>query len=135
MTKTVLILEDSRTQATIIGKLFERAGYTPTVALDRSAALAHLRSDLWSLLVLDVFIAGENTLEHLDAYRKLAPDTPIAVMTAGNRENPLAASQALNAARRARVQFLLPKPFNFDDIQQICAEADALNGPRDALYL
>lgn len=120
MPQTVLILEDSATQAAIIGKLFERVGYHPTCVSDHAGAVAQLKVQRWDLLAFDVFLGDSNTLEQLDLYRKLAPMTPIAIMTAGRRDNPMAISQALNKARRNEVDFLLPKPFNFDDIQQIC---------------
>jgi len=134
MSRTVLILEDSRTQANLIGRMFERVDFTPSFVLDRSAALAQLQDQTWSLLLLDVYIAGENTLNHLEEFRALAPSTPIAIMTAVQRDNPLATSNALNTARRAGVQFLLPKPFSFDDILQICGAVVQLEGP-DTVFL
>ena len=130
MTKSALVLEDSATQTIIIGKMLQHAGYLPVHASDQAAALAMLKTRGFDLLVLDVFVGGDNTLDHLDTYRALAPKTPIAIMTAGRRDDPLAASSALNKARRARADFLLPKPFHFDDIAQICADADRLNSER-----
>lgn len=130
MAKFVLILEDSATQAIIISKLFERAGYSPVRALDHAAAVAELKARTFDLLVLDVFVGGSNSLEHLEIFRGLAPNAPIAIMTAGRREDPLAASAALNKARRAKVDFLLPKPFHYDDILQICEDAARLAAAR-----
>lgn len=140
MAKFVLILEDSATQALIIGRLFERAGYTPIYASDQPAAVTELKNRNFDLLVLDVFVGGSNSLEHLDIFRGLAPNVPVAIMTAGRREDPLAASAALNKARRAKVDFLLPKPFHYDDILQICEDAARLtaarkNGSGDSLFL
>lgn len=129
MSQSVLILEDSAIQARIICKLFERAGYAPTHAADHAAAIQQLKVQTFDLLVLDVYVGGSNTLEHLDVIRGLAPETPIAIMTAGRRDDPLAASAALNKARRSKVNFLLPKPFHYDDILQICEETACLRGP------
>ncbi len=122
MAKSVLILEDSATQAIIIGKMFERAGYNPVFTTDPSGAVSALKTQAFDLLVLDVYTPAGDTLEHLDIYRGMAPQTPIAIMTAGRREDPLAASAALNRARRAKVDFLLPKPFHYDDVLQICQD-------------
>ena len=130
MAKTVLILEDSPTQASIVSNLFKRAGYVPVVAHDEAGAVNELKTRTCDLLVFDVFVGGSNTLEHLDIYRGLAPDAPIAIMTAGRRDDPLAASAALNKARRAKVDFLLPKPFHYDDILQICEDAARLMAQR-----
>lgn len=138
MTPSVLIIEDSLTQAHLIGRLFERAGFRSGVATDRATALKELNRQTWALLAIDIFMAEENSLDHLDTYRQAAPNTPIAVMTAIRKGAPQAASQSLNAARRAKVDFILPKPFQFDDIRQVCAEViqrrDNPN-PGQVLYL
>ncbi len=124
MARQVLILEDSRTQAIIISKMFQRAGYEAVCVTDMTEALAQLTTQAFDLLVLDVFIESHNTLDDLDIYREHAPHVPIAIMTAGQINNPDAGAAALNKARRARVKFLLPKPFYFDDVRQVCGDVD-----------
>ena len=125
MSRQVLILEDSRTQAIIISKMFQRAGYQAVCVTDDKEAHDQLRSQSFDLLVLDVFIESHNTLDDIESYRELAPNVPIAIMTAGQLDNPDAGATALNKARRARVKFLLPKPFYFDDVKQVCEDVDA----------
>ena len=125
MPRHVLILEDSRTQAIIISKMFQKAGYEATCVVDATEALEQLKSRSFDFLVLDVFIESRNTLDDLEAYRELANNAPIAIMTAGQIDNAEAGAAALNKARRARVNFLLPKPFYFDDVKQICEDVDA----------
>ena len=122
MDKTVLIVEDSRTQAMIIKKMFEREGCNAVLAFDQESAFAELRLRQLDLLVLDVFVEASNTLEHLDQYRRLAPNVPIAIMTAGIDNDPEAGPNALNKARRLKVDYLLPKPFRALDVCQICDE-------------
>ncbi len=124
MSRQVLILEDSRTQAIIISKMFQRAGYQAFCVTDKVEALDQLKAQSFDLLVLDVFIENSNTLDDLEAYRLLAPRVPIAIMTAGQIDNPDAGATALNKARRARVKFLLPKPFYYDDVKQVCEDVD-----------
>ncbi len=124
MPRHVLILEDSRTQAIIISKMFQKAGYESTCVVDADEAQAQLKARPFDLLVLDVFIESRNTLDDLQDYQALAGDAPIAIMTAGRLDNPEAGAAALNKARRARVNFLLPKPFYFDDVKQICEDVD-----------
>jgi DNA-binding response OmpR family regulator len=123
--RRVLILEDSPTQATIISKMFQRAGFDPVCARDKAAALHALAAQTFDLLVLDVFIENSNTLDDLTAYREQAGEAPVAVMTAGRLDNPEAGADALNKARRARVDFLLPKPFFFVDVTQVCEDVEA----------
>lgn len=133
----VLILEDSKTQAIIISKMFQRAGYPTVCVTTADEALEQLRTQPFRLLVFDVFIESRNTLDDLAMYRELAPDAPIAIMTAGQLNNPDAGAEALNKARRARVNFLLPKPFYFDDVKQICEDVEAFwkrtEGSREAM--
>ena len=125
MSRHVLILEDSRTQAIIISKMFQKAGYETTCVVDANEAQDQMKTRPFDLLVLDVFIESRNTLDDLDAYRDMAGETPIAIMTAGQIDNPEAGAAALNKARRARVNFLLPKPFYFDDVKQICEDVES----------
>lgn len=122
MSDCVLILEDSKTQAHIVGGLFEKCGVVADYAHNIGTAVEKLKLKAYSFIILDVFVGEDNTLDYLPRLRKLAPNTPIAIMTAGRRNQPLAASQALNQARRAKVDFLLPKPFILEDIQQFIEE-------------
>ncbi|MFT3997689.1 MAG: response regulator [Asticcacaulis sp.] len=126
MPNTVLVLEDSKTQARIVGSLFEKNGFKADFAQDRAEAMHKLQSRSYALLLLDVFLGEENSLDYLELYRDAAGDAPIAIMTAGKRDVPLAASVALNKARRAHVDFLLPKPFDLNDVRQICEEAERI---------
>ncbi len=135
MALSVLILEDSKTQATIISKMFEKAGFTAACVPTEDEALALLKSQTFQLLVLDVFVDGHNTLDDLGLYRDLAGDVPIAIMTAGQMANPESGADALNKARRQRVTFLLPKPFYFDDVRQICEDVTGFWARREATAL
>ncbi len=125
LSKRVLILEDSTTQSRIIAKMFVKLDFTATAVADQKTFVQLLCDADWDLLVIDVYIEGENSLEHLSEFRALKPDVPIAVMTAGKDTKMDGASAALNRARRANVDFLLPKPFDLTDIQQIRTALDA----------
>lgn len=125
MAKRALVLEDSRTQGTIICKMFQKAGYDAVWVETPRAAQSALKAGRFDVLVLDVFMDGHNTLDELPSYRELAGGAPIAIMTAGRLNDPESGADALNKARRGRVTFLLPKPFYFDDVKQICEDVDA----------
>jgi CheY-like chemotaxis protein len=135
MTLSVLILEDSKTQATVISKMFERAGFVVTCVPTEDEALSLLKSQSFQLLVLDVFVDGRNTLDDLGLFRELAQGVPIAIMTAGQMANPESGADALNKARRQRVMFLLPKPFYYDDVKQICEDISGFWAHREATAL
>ena len=125
MAKRALVLEDSRTQGTIISKMFQKAGYDAVWVETPAAAHEALRAARFDVLVLDVFMEGHNTLDELPTYRELSRGAPIAIMTAGRINDPESGADALNKARRGRVTFLLPKPFYFDDVKQICEDVEA----------
>ena len=141
LSKRVLILEDSTTQSRIIAKMFAKLDFAVTTVADQAAFVHLLCDEDWDLLVIDVFIEGESSLEHLNDFRALKPDVPIAVMTAGKDTKMDGASAALNRARRANVDFLLPKPFDLADIQQIRRALDeaaikrAISVEDDTVYL
>ena len=130
LTKRILILEDSTTQSRIIAKMFGKLDFAVTAVADQATFVKRLCDESWDLLLIDVFIEGENSLEHLSECRALKPDVPIAIMTAGRDTMMDGASAALNRARRAHVDFLLPKPFDLIDIRQIRTELDALAAKR-----
>lgn len=125
MARRTLVLEDSRTQAKIICKMFERAGFSPVWVSTADDAREALRVDQFDLLVLDVFIDRQNMLDDMASFKALSGKALIAVMTAGRMDDPDAGADALNKARRGRASFLLPKPFYFDDVKQICEDVEA----------
>jgi DNA-binding NtrC family response regulator len=117
---TVLILEDSKIQAELITKLVMRAGWSAIVAKSQESALAALRETRADLLLLDVYVGETNTLANLNAYRAAAPKAPIAIMSAGAEAH--SADTTLNAARQARVDYVLQKPFPYEALAKIFDE-------------
>ena len=119
---TVLVLEDSRVQAQLISKMLTSLGWSAMLAFDHKTVFSLLKSSRVDLLLLDVYIDGGNTLMHLPEIREMAPEIPVAIMTAGG-----AGGQALNAtlnmARRAQADFVVPKPFTPVDLRVILDEA------------
>ena len=126
----VLIIEDSLTQAQIIGRMVAESDWAYIVArtlVEAESLLIHQRP---RLVFIDVHLGEENSLGHLGRIRELAPDATIAVMTAGSREEGV--DETLKAARRANVDYVLRKPFSRKQIQNIVdtAERDQIEGRR-----
>lgn len=110
MEKTALILEDSKTQATIIAKMIEAQGWS-TVHCDQIRDATDSLSQMSvQALFLDVYVGQHNTLLHVERFRKFAPAAPLVIMTAGN--NHEAIEHTLKAARRTGADYVLRKPFN-----------------------
>jgi len=128
---TILILEDSKLQAELITKLVMRAGWSAIVAKSQDTALAALHESHVDLLLLDVFVGETNTLGHLNAFRTAAPDAPIAIMSAGAQGG--SADAALTAARQARVDYVLQKPFSYEALAAILEEVKSGDRPAQRL--
>jgi DNA-binding NtrC family response regulator len=120
----VLIVEDSLTQGRIISRMFARMGVETVLTHTLREAREQLQQREWRLLLMDVFLERENTLEHIAELRDLAKSASIAVMSAGQRNDPVVIRTMLNRARRERADYLLPKPFSFEDVKQICFDIE-----------
>lgn len=118
---SVLVLEDSRVQAQLISKMLTNLGWSALMSFDHKTVFNLLKSSRVDLMLLDVYVDGGNTLTHLPDLRALAPDAPIAVMTAGGAGGQ-ALQATLNMARRAQVDFVLPKPFGPEHLTPILDE-------------
>ncbi len=125
---TALLLEDSQTQAQVIGKMLEAAGWSfqhfPSVR-EATEALTMMRYDA---LLLDVFVGQHNTLLHLERFRKLAPGATITLMSAGQGGD---IQTTLAAARRAGADFILPKPFSPATLKGVLSDVEGrIDGTR-----
>ncbi len=116
-----LVLEDSLTQARIVGRMIEAEGWGVVHCLTLAGALAILKTESFQALLVDVFVGEANSIDHIAAFRELAPDCPLIVMTAGSREASI--GQTLAAARQANADFVVQKPFTAHDISTIFAAA------------
>lgn len=128
---TILILEDSKLQAELITRLIVRAGWSAVVAKSQENALAAIRESHVDLLLLDVYVGETNTLGNLNAFRMAAPKVPIAVMSAGAQALP--ADATLTAARHARVDYVLQKPFAYEALAAILEEVKSGDHPAQRL--
>jgi len=120
-TATALILEDSPTQAQIISRMVENHGWSTIHCLSVREALDSLKLISFQAMFLDVFVGQHNSIGHVEQFRKLSPDTPLSLMTAGAGHEAL--EKTLRAARAAQADFVLRKPFTDNDIKQILQSA------------
>lgn len=125
MSKLVLMVEDSATQAQVITKMLEAFDAVIERAASHAEAIEKLVEKPFDLLLLDVFLENDNSLDHLAEYKALRPDLMIAVMTAGGEAEDASISGAVNRARRANTDFILAKPFGNSDLKQLFDELDS----------
>ncbi|HEX7799607.1 MAG TPA: response regulator, partial [Asticcacaulis sp.] len=128
MDLTALILEDSATQAQIIGRMLEADGWhyihCETV---REASEALTQMQVHALL-LDIYVGQHNSLLHIERFKAMAPGAPLIFMSAGG--GGADAMQTLSAARRAGAAYVLRKPFTPGTLRGIMGaiEQDRLKG-------
>lgn len=128
MTAVALILEDSKTQAQIIARMIEGQGWQSMhfeEVRDASDALTQMSVQA---LFLDVFVGIHNTLLHVDRFRRLAPDVPIILMTAGASHEAI--EDTLKNARKTGADYVLRKPFNESLLRDVLASLGAGTGKR-----
>ncbi len=117
-----LIIEDSQTQAQIIGRMLEDEDWSYVLAKNLDDAQMILQQQHPTLLFIDVFLGQENTLHHLGRLRDLALEATIAVMTAGDRREAI--DETLSLARKAKVDYILRKPFFRNQLRAIVKSAE-----------
>jgi len=109
MTLSALILEDSPTQARVIGQMFTALGWTYFHCETVREATEVLTCTKAGVMLLDVHVGSHNTLLHMSRFRALAPRAPIALMTAGQGGD---VATTVAAARRSGAEYVLQKPFS-----------------------
>src|SRR4051812_44832486 len=109
----ILIVEDDSAVADAMRMLLEEAGYVVRVAPDGEAALAECERSAPAVIVLDYNVpvmSGGALVEEL-RWRPRLSSVPI-VMTSAMRGLD-------EVARRLRINYVLPKPFDIERATQI----------------
>jgi LmbE family N-acetylglucosaminyl deacetylase/CheY-like chemotaxis protein len=79
----ILVVEDDFVAARFLTQILGvRGGFEVKHTADPAVALEQASSQTWDLVLTDVEMPGMTGLELLEALRRLAPDLPVAVMTA-----------------------------------------------------
>lgn len=79
----IMIVEDDVVAARFTMRVLERrGGFEVCHAVDPAAALELARDRAWDLVLTDVEMPGMSGIELLEQIRKIAPDLPVAVVTA-----------------------------------------------------
>jgi CheY-like chemotaxis protein/anti-sigma regulatory factor (Ser/Thr protein kinase) len=119
---TVLVAEDSRTQAVRFQLLLEKAGYEVVLAADGRQALEMIRKSQPDVVVTDLDMPEMNGLELVEAVHQEFPRIPIVLATAVGNE-----AIAAEALRKGAASYV-PKRFLNDlvpTLQQLLAVAQA----------
>jgi CheY-like chemotaxis protein/anti-sigma regulatory factor (Ser/Thr protein kinase) len=120
---TVLVVEDSPTQASEIRFLLEDAGFDVVLASDGLAALATLAKGLPAIIVTDLQMPNMDGLALVEAVKSEYPAVPVVLITAHGSEE--IAARALRCGAASYV----PKRFLGQDLVQLVRQIIAMAAP------
>ncbi|MCA9717736.1 MAG: response regulator transcription factor [Myxococcales bacterium] len=109
-TPRVLVADDDPGFTRALCQLLRRFGYRPRSVSDSRSAIAELRRTEVDLLIADVHMPGNDSLELLQYVEREHPSLPVIIMTG----RP-GVSSAVLALRHGAGDYLV-KPFDFDEL-------------------
>ncbi|MYL98258.1 response regulator [Novosphingobium sp. FGD1] len=105
----ILLAEDDDAMRTYLARALQNAGYS-VVAVDRgTAAIPHLESDDFDLLLSDIVMPEMDGIELAQKCAEISPSTKVMFITGF-------AAVTLRASREAPQAKVLSKPFHLRDI-------------------
>lgn len=119
MSARVLLVEDDRSIAAVIGEALREAGHEVTTCAEVSRRDAWLESGRFDVMLTDVVLADGDGLASIDRVRARAPDMPIIVLSAQNTLDT-----AVRASESEAFEYF-PKPFDLDELVRAVGQAVA----------
>lgn len=105
----ILLAEDDDAMRTYLTRALENAGYD-VIAVDRgTAAIPHLKSDYFDLLLSDIVMPEMDGIELAQRCSEISPRTKVMFITGF-------AAVTLKASREAPQAKMLSKPFHLRDL-------------------
>lgn len=107
---SVLVVDDSEDQASLLRRYFERAGCHVTIASNAEAAMAAYAAEPPHLAVIDLVLPGMDGWELARRLKRDLPDTAIAI------------TSVLDSAKYPEADAILPKPFTGEQVRRVLDE-------------
>jgi DNA-binding NtrC family response regulator len=112
----ILVVDDEEIVRESLGGWLEKDGYTVGVLPDGPSALAKLKAERWSILIVDLKMPGMDGLQVLEESKKLQPELAVVIMTA------YATVDTAVAAMKAGAYDYLVKPFDPEELSIMMAK-------------
>jgi len=107
----ILICEDNQLVLRALSVVLEREGYDPVAVNDGNKAIEMLKTNDFSLVIVDIHLPYHSGLEVIGYLRtELKKQTPVLIVTA------FSDPQVQRQAAEMKVNGYLTKPFNPDDL-------------------
>ena len=113
MTSPVLVVDDEPMVRKSLALALERAGASVTTASDGQEALSKFREAKSSVIFADVKMPGMDGFALLRSVKRMAPDTPVVLITGFNSDDVSTRAEEAGAAR------VLTKPVTSAELQQV----------------
>ena len=115
-----LVVEDDPAIRRLVEKLLTRRKVEIETVTDGNAAIDRLRTNRYSILILDLMVPGLNGFEIIEVVKREGIRVPVAVVSAVSQ-------QALTKLDLDVVKLVISKPFDVDEftnaVLTLCAEA------------
>ena len=126
MTARVLLVEDDRSIAAVIGEALREEGHEVTTCAEVARRDELLAAAKYDVMLTDVVLADGDGLASMAAVRARAPDMPIIVLSAQNTLDT-----AVRASESEAFEYF-PKPFDLDELVRAVGQAVARGDARQA---
>ena len=126
---SVLILDQNRDQAQRISTMLGAQKWTSVLSFDQRMAMRQLKANRFHLLLFDAYVEGINNPELLETMRSESHDAPLALMSDHVQKGQLVKS-AVDSAKMAGADFVLPKPFTQDKLKTLLADTNSYHRKR-----
>jgi len=97
-TKRLLLVDDEEVIRSVLARALRALGHSVALAGGGAAALAMLQRERFEAILLDINMPNVNGLMVLEAVKKVAPDTPVIMVTGTGEEAEAKRSMQLGAA-------------------------------------
>src|SRR5262245_13562962 len=113
----VLVIDDEREVADVLGDLLRRDGHAVVVCADGESGVARFEEEPFDLVVTDLGMPGMSGWEVARLVKASRPGTPVAMVTGwGDRIDPAEATTR-------GVEYIVAKTFQRDNIREVVAAA------------
>ncbi|MEW6096769.1 MAG: response regulator [bacterium] len=117
----ILIVDDEKDLANVLGTILELEGYQVTTVLDGYKAIEHIKTTSYDLVLMDIRLPGINGVETFIKIKEIDPEVKVIMMTAFSVED------LIEKAIKQGAYACIHKPFEPEKVIALIEEAITQN--------